>query len=153
MATRYRRIGALVLPGVAALTVVAALLYLAPLAAQSPSTQARAMPQYAKDRALKLPANYRQWVFVGSSLGLSYSEGNAGQEMFHETLMEPTAYADFVSTGAFREGTMLVLMVHGTGDGVLPGRHGRFAADLRGVEMAVKDRSRVPEGWAYYNFG
>ena len=22
-----------------------------------------------------------------------------------------------------------------------------------GIEMAVKDTSRVPEGWAYYNFG
>src|SRR5215207_4520995 len=112
------------------------------------------MPRYDQDRALQLPANYREWVFVGSSLGLSYSEGqDAGHVMFHETLMEPTAYQHFVKTGTFREGTMLVLMLHGTGTSVLPGRRGQFAAELHGVEMAVKDGSRVPEGWAYYNFG
>jgi cytochrome P460 len=122
------------------------------LAAQSKASADR-MPQYAKDRALMLPADYRQWVFVGSSLGLSYNERDTGHEMFHETLMEPTAYAEFVRTGTFREGTMLVLMVHGTGESVLPSRRGRFAAEVHGVEMAVKDRSRVPEGWAYYNFG
>jgi YHS domain-containing protein len=74
-------------------------------------------------------------------------------EMFHETLMEPTAYDHFATTGTFREGTQFVLVLHGTGEGVLPARRGRFAAELHGVEMAVKDSSRRPEGWAYYNFG
>jgi Cytochrome P460 len=97
-----------------------------------------AMPQYDGSAALKLPEAYRQWVFVGSSLGLSYSEGQPGVEMFHETLMEPSAYQHFVDTGTFREGTMLALILHGTGEQVLPARHGRFAADVHGVEMAVK---------------
>jgi YHS domain-containing protein len=93
-------------------------------------------------------------VFAGSSLGLSYTQGaQPGMEMFHETLMEPSAYKHFAATGTFREGTMLVLALHGTGEGVLPSRRGRFAAELHGVEMAVKDSSRRPEGWAYYNFG
>jgi YHS domain-containing protein len=95
-------------------------------------------------------------VFVGSSLGLSYAQGGpatAGMEMFHETLMEPTAYDHFAKTGTFREGTQFVLVLHGTGEGVLPARRGRFAAELHGVEMAVKDSSRRPEGWGYYNFG
>src|SRR5262245_49651905 len=67
------------------------------------------MPQYDRDGALRLPDTYRQWVFVGSSLGLSYTEGAPGAEMFNETLMEPTAYREFVRTGTFREGTMLAL--------------------------------------------
>lgn len=29
----------------------------------------------------------------------------------------------------------------------------RSRAELHGVEMAVKDRTRTPEGWQYYNFG
>ena len=58
-------------------------------------------PQYDATGALQLPNAYRQWVFVGSSLGLSYSEGQQGMEMFHETLMEPTAYKHFVETGRF----------------------------------------------------
>jgi YHS domain-containing protein len=112
-----------------------------------------AEPQYDGTGALQLPNAYRQWVFVGSSLGLSYSEGQQGMEMFHETLMEPTAYKHFVETGRFREGTMLALILHATGEKVLPARRGRFAADVHGVEMAVKDASHRSEGWAYYNFG
>jgi len=115
-----------------------------------------AMPQYNSDGALHLPSDYRQWIFVGSSLGLSYSQGgplSMNMEMFHETLMEPGAYKHFVDTGTFREGTMLALLLHGTGEKVLPARHGKFAADVHGVEMAVKDTSHRAEGWAYYNFG
>ena len=124
--------------------------------AQAGARPDRVMPKYASDGALQLPADYRQWVFIGSSLGLSYSEGgpaSMGMEMFHETLMEPDAYRHFVDTGTFREGTMLALLLHGTGEKVLPARRGRFATDVHGVEMAVKDSSRRPEKWAYYNFG
>jgi hypothetical protein len=118
--------------------------------------QSPVMPRYNSDGALQLPADYQQWVFVGSSLGLSYTEGgpaSMNMEMFHETLMEPSAYKHFVDTGTFREGTMLALLLHGTGEKVMPARRGKFAADLHGVEMAVKDKSHRAEGWAYYNFG
>jgi YHS domain-containing protein len=123
------------------------------LSSRVPETTDAAMPQYDQNGALKLPESYRQWVFVGSSLGLSYSEGQSGMEMFHETLMEPTAYKHFVESGTFREGTMLALILHGTGESVMPARRGRFASDVHGVEMAVKDSLHRPEGWAYYNFG
>jgi hypothetical protein len=74
-------------------------------------------------------------------------------EMFHETLMEPTAYKHFVDTGTFREGSMFALLLHGTGEKVMPARRGKFATELHGVEMAVKDTSHRAEGWGYYNFG
>jgi cytochrome P460 len=45
------------------------------------------------------------------------------------------------------------MIMHGVGENVLPGRHGQFASDMHGVEMAVKDSSRLPEAWAYYGFG
>jgi hypothetical protein len=113
------------------------------------------MPQYdASHGDLRLPDGYRQWVLVGSSLGLSYAPaGQSGHQTFNSTLMEPTAYRHFLQTGEFREGTMLALIVQGVGTNVLPAREGQFASDIHGVEMAVKDKSRVPEGWAYYGFG
>jgi YHS domain-containing protein len=124
--------------------------------APAEATAQPAMPRYNGAGALQLPQDWRRWVFVGSSLGLSYAEGgpaNTGMEMFHETLMEPTAYEHFAKTGTFREGTMFALVLHGTGEGVLPARRGRFAAEIHGVEMAVKDSKHRSEGWAYYNFG
>jgi hypothetical protein len=120
--------------------------------AQSAEPQ-QVMPAYDKNRGLILPADYRRWILAGTSLGLSYTENAAPHPMFHETLIEPTAYQHFVSTGEFREGTMLVLILHAVEEGAVPSRHGQYAAAIHGVEMAVKDHSRVPEGWAYYGFG
>ncbi len=115
---------------------------------------AAVMPEYDDEGRLLLPEDYQQWVFAGSSLGLSYSEGGGGgMEMFHHTLIEPTAYRHFARTGKFREGTMLVLLLHGQGEGEIPQRRGRFASEIHGVEMAVKDSRRSESTWAYYGFG
>ena len=112
------------------------------------------MPRYDANRNLLLPDDYRRWVLVGSSLGLSYAEGAPGShQMFNTTLMEPGAYRHFVETGTFREGTMLALILQGIGTNATPARQGQFATGVHGVEMAVKDSRRVPEGWAYYGFG
>ena len=124
----------------------------APPAAQSSRVPQAVMPQYDKSGALLLPEDYRRWVMVGASLGISYSDGPATHDMFAHTLMEPTAYRHFVETGTFREGTMFALLLQGSGDKVLPARRGQFANEVHGVEMAVKDSSHVPEGWAYYGF-
>ena len=53
--------------------------------------------------------------------------------------MEPAAYEHFTRTGEFRDGTMLALLLHGVGENVQAQRRGRFAAEIHGVEMAVKD--------------
>ena len=105
--------------------------------------------------ALLLPDDYRRWIMIGATLGVSYSDAPQPGEhdMFAHTLMEPTAYRHFVETGAFREGTMFALLLQGPGEKVLPARRGRFANEVHGVEMAVKDTAHVPEGWAYYGFG
>jgi hypothetical protein len=127
--------------------------------AAQPSQAARAtsldvMPRYDTDRNLVLPDDYRRWVVIGSSLGLSYSEGGqAGHQMFNTTLMEPSAYRHFVETGMFRDGTMLVLIGQGIGTNATPARQGQFATDVHMIEMAVKDSRRLPESWAYYAFG
>ena len=112
------------------------------------------MPRYDVNRNLILPDDYRRWILVGSSLGLSYAEGGqAGHQMFNTTLMEPSAYRHFVETGTFREGTMFALIGQGIGTNATPARQGQFATDVHMIELAVKDSKRVPERWAYYGFG
>jgi hypothetical protein len=140
------------------ITVIAAGILVTAIVASSAAQSsapppAPVMPRYDQARGLILPAEYRRWILAGTSLGLSYAEGAPAHPMFHETLIEPTAYQHFVDTGEFREGTMLALIVHGVEEGSVPSRHGQYAAAVHGVEMAVKDRARVPEGWAYYAFG
>ena len=135
------------------LTTVMVALAARPAAQTTAAAPAPVMPQYDASRNLLLPSGYREWVLVGSSLGLSYAEGVQGRQMFHATLMEPTAYRHFRAQGEFREGTMLALIVQGVGSGAAPARQGQFGTDVTGVELAVKDHGRVPEGWAYYAFG
>ena len=117
------------------------------------ATSIDAMPRYDTNRNLVLPDDYRRWVLVGSSLGLSYSEGGQGHQMFNTTLMEPSSYQHFVETGTFREGTMFALIGQGIGTNATPARQGQFATDVHMLELAVKDSKRVQEGWAYYDFG
>ena len=83
------------------------------------------MPRYDAKRNLLLPSDFRQWVLVGSSLGLTYADpGRDAHQMFNTTLMEPTAFRHFSQTGTFREGTMLALISQGIGTSALrkPGR-------------------------------
>ena len=115
--------------------------------------QAARHPQYEGSGQLRLPDDYRRWVLIGSSIGLTYGPAAGGHQMFGTTLMEPTAHDHYVSTGTFREGTMFALVMQGIGSGVMPARNGQFASDIHLVEMAVKDSKRTPEGWAYYDFG
>jgi hypothetical protein len=122
---------------------------------QAPTvTSLDVMPRYDANRNILLPDEHRQWVLVGSSLGLSYAEGGqGGHQMFNATLMEPSAFRYFIETGTFREGTMLALIGQGIGTNATPARQGQFATDVHMIEMAVKDSKRVEEGWAYYVFG
>jgi hypothetical protein len=123
------------------------------VAQQAPAANAERRPQYDASGQLRLPDDYRRWVLVGSSVGLTYAPGASGHQMFGTTLMEPSAYDHYVRTGTFREGTMFALVMQGIGSGSLPSRSGQFASDLHLVEMAVKDSKRTPDVWAYYDFG
>jgi hypothetical protein len=154
-ASRSRVIGRAVVIGAVVVWGVVLGTRAAVVAEQAPASAlpAPVMPQYDSNRNLRMPSDYRQWVLVGQSLGLSYSEGQGGHQMFNTTLMEPTAYRHFVETGQFREGTMLALILQGIGTNATPARQGQFATDVHVIEMAVKDKGRVPEGWAYYQFG
>ena len=124
-----------------------------PSVAQSVATPQLAMPRYDNSGALLLPDDYRRWIMIGGSLGISYSDMPGDHEMFAHTLMEPTAHRAFVETGTFREGTMFALLLQGKGEKVLPARRGQFASEVHGVEMAVKDKSHSADGWSYYAFG
>lgn len=122
-------------------------------ARESAGDQTARYPQYEASGQLRLPDDYRRWILIGSSTGLTYGPGAGGHQMFGTTLMEPTAYDHYIRTGTFREGTMFALLMQGIGSGVMPARNGQFASEVHIVEMAVKDSTRTQEGWAYYGFG
>jgi hypothetical protein len=73
--------------------------------------------------------------------------------MFHRVYLESSAYEHFLDSGEFREGTMLALVIRRPERRVAPSRSGWTEGGLVALEMAVKDGSRFPGGWAYFDFG
>jgi cytochrome P460 len=99
------------------------------------------------------PTGYDTWPIVGTSLGLSYS-GNGGNGLgdFHRVYMNPVAYETFRRTRQFPDGTMFVLESYEAKSRTSIAKGGFVEGQRTGLEASVKDRSRFPNGWAYFTF-
>jgi Cytochrome P460 len=109
-----------------------------------------------KDTLLR-PEGYREWVFVGSSLGLRYDQNSeksaaSGTNRFNNVYLNPTAYREFSKTGKFPDGTVLVLEIASAEAKKEPGLQGSFQKEFVALEAAVKDSRRFEGGWAYFSF-
>jgi hypothetical protein len=112
-----------------------------------------AAPTFEGKTTLLRPVNYREWVFVGSSLGLSYAQGaSSANDMYHNVYIKPEAYREFARTGKFPEGTVLAMELASADTKKEPALHGSYESEFIGLEVAVKDSTRFPGGWAYYGF-
>ena len=110
-------------------------------------------PRFTENKELVRPQGYREWVFVGSSLGMSYQEGQPKREpKFHNIYLKPAAYQHFQKTGGFPEGPILVMDGADAASQSSINRHGQFQDRFIGIEAAVKDSTRFPEKWAYFSF-
>lgn len=113
-----------------------------------------------KDTLLR-PERYREWIFVGSSLGLSYqqdpggggtTQGETGLGLYQNVYIQPSSYKAFASSGRFPEGTVLVLELVTADVKKDPRLRGSYQNEFVALEAAVKDSKRFPEGWAYFSF-
>jgi hypothetical protein len=121
----------------------------------SPEPQKMTQPRYTAGNKLMFPEDYHSWVFVGASIGLSYSEGarDAGPGAFHHVYLQPEAYEHFQRTGKFPEKTLLVMEMYRSEQKVSPNKQGYFEGNRVGIEVALKDHEKFQEGWAYFDFG
>lgn len=123
-------------------------------------------PEYTSEGHLILPTGYRTWIFVGSSMGLSYfgKEAPEGPGVFHHIYIQPEAYRHYIETGEFADKTILVMENYSAGSkenntagALFEGKdfdilHGYFEDKRVGLEVALKDLERFEDGWAYFNF-
>src|SRR5262245_20819645 len=95
---------------------------------ESAARMTMTQPRYTAEKNLVMPEGYRNWVFVGASIGLSYSEDARGDGpgLFHHVYTQPEAYADYQRTGKFPEKTMFVMEVYQPEQKVSPNKHGYF---------------------------
>ena len=126
--------------------------------ANAPSTRAAASPpssaQFTSDGSLIRPAGYRRWAFVSSGFGMSYNPdaGGNGNPAFTNVFVQPEALNYFEAHGNWPDKTMFVLEIYGSSSRGSINVHGSYQESLQGLDVEVKDESRFPDKWAYFNF-
>lgn len=115
------------------------------------------LPKFGDDNELARPENYREWIYLSSGLGMSYnpaanSAGNPNPP-FDNVFVTPSAYRSFLQTGTWPEQTMFVLELRRSDSEASINRQGRFQQQLLAIEVEVKDSSRFPGKWGFYEFG
>jgi hypothetical protein len=113
-------------------------------------------PQFEGKTTLLRPQDHREWIFVGSSLGLAYAQNpeqaSRNSTIYHNVYINPLGYRGFVQTGKFPEGAMMALELFTSEVKKEPGLQGSYEKDFVALEFSVKDSSRFEGGWGYYNF-
>src|SRR5580704_9212144 len=100
---------------------------------------------YAAAGEVKFPADYRQWVFLSSGVGMTYgpigAANRTGPPMFDNVFVNPKSYREFLKTGHWPDKTMFVLEVRTSESHASINKDGHFQTDIMGIETEVKDRS------------
>ena len=110
---------------------------------------------FTGDGKLKLPADYREWIFLSSGLDMSYSKlpNTMGHSMFDNIFVDPVSYREFLRSGTWPENTRLVMEMRGATEKGSINQQGKFqSGDPMGVEIHVKDSARFPGGWGFFAF-
>jgi hypothetical protein len=112
-------------------------------------------PQYTADGKLALPADYREWIFLSSGLGMTYQPmAHEDGPAFTNVFVNPTSYRSFLANGKWPDKTMMILEVRASSSKGSINKGGSYQGDVLGVEGEVKDTAKFPgNGWAFFAFG
>jgi hypothetical protein len=110
------------------------------------------VPRYAGQNLIR-PENYREWIFLSSGLGMAYNPSVGGDEMFTNVFVPEWSYRQFLTNGKWPDKSIFVVEERGSQTKGSINKTGHFQTDLAGMGVEVKDESRFPEKWAYFNFG
>ena len=151
---------------VALIGAAVALCTAAVMKAQAP-TRVTDGARFTASGAVVRPADYREWVYLTSGLGMSYAPEAvaeraqataAGQErpaVFDNVFVNRQSYRAFMQTGRWPEGTMFILELRRGERHVSIDTGGQTQSAVMGLEAAVKDSARYAStgGWAYFGLG
>jgi hypothetical protein len=113
---------------------------------------------FTNDGQLVRPANYREWVLIGTGLSMAYGpildHLPPGERPFTNVFVNPSSYREFLRTGQWPNKTMFVLEIRRSvavnkADG---GANGLYQGELRAIEAEVKDESRFAGQWGFFSF-
>jgi hypothetical protein len=137
--------------------LVAATALLLPLVGESaPAPVISDGPTYTVDGEMKLPVDYREWVFLTAGLDINYNTDAAvgpGHSVFQNVFVNPSAYRSFLATGTWPDKTVLVLEIRGAEAKASIDKRGQAQSpDIRAIEVHVKDEARLPGKWGFFMF-
>ena len=120
--------------------------------AKQAAQQSDVQPTYAGGKLVR-PANYREWVFLSSGLGMNYNAAAGGPELFTNVFVPQWAYREFLASGKWPQKAMFVLEERASENKGSINKTGHFQSDLKGLAVEVKDEARFADRWAYFSFG
>jgi len=100
---------------------------------------------------LPFPSDYREWVWLSSGFGMTYSEGS-GAPQFDNVFVDRASWSVFEKTGHWPDKTVLVVEERASASHGSINKEGHFQTAMAGLAAHVRD-SRFPGGWAFYDFG
>lgn len=110
--------------------------------------------QYTADNRFVIPDDYRQWVFLTSSLDLNYDQAVPGAShapsLLDNVFVNPAAYAEFVKTGHWPDGTVLVKENRLAASAGTISKSGKYQTSVVSMELHVKDSKRFTGQWAFF---
>jgi hypothetical protein len=112
-------------------------------------------PQYTAEGTMKLPPNYREWVYLTSGLDMNYNTAGpvTGRSTFDNVFVNPSSYRAFLATGMWPDKTTFVLELRGAEPHVSIDKQGQSqSSELHALEVHVKD-AKLPGKWAFFEFG
>jgi hypothetical protein len=100
---------------------------------------------------MAVPADYRQWVFLTSSLDLNYTTTVApGQHMLDNVFVDPASYAAFLKTGTWPVGAVLIKENRWAESAGTLSKAGHFQAGVKNLEIHIKDGKRFAGKWSFF---
>jgi len=112
-------------------------------------------PSFAANGDMLPPANYREWIYLSTGIDMSYSPKamQTDHSTFDNVFVNPAAYRSFVATGTWPDKTIMVLEVRGAKNKGSINQRGHFQETaIMGLEVHVKDETRFPGKWAFFEF-
>src|SRR5215207_6984251 len=87
------------------------------------------MARFTKSGELIKPVQYREWVFLSSGLGMTYGPNAPAADAprrFDNVFVNPSSYREFLKSGKWPDGTVLLLEVRESESKGSINQHGNF---------------------------
>jgi hypothetical protein len=110
-------------------------------------------PQFTSSGLLKRPADYREWIYLSSGLGMKYGvPGRDDNPQFDNVFVNRGSYRSFLTTGTWPDKTIFILEVRASQSKGSINNGGHFQGEAMDIEAHVKDEKRIPGKWAFFGF-